>query len=343
MYRLLRQGLFRLPAETAHDLGLLGLDLAGGWLGKPVPACPVDCFGLTFPNPVGLAAGLDKNGDHIDALGRLGFGFIEIGTVTPRAQPGNPKPRMFRLPQQQAVINRLGFNNKGIDHLCGQVRRSRWVADGGILGINIGKNKDTAQAQASEDYLICLRKAWPIASYITVNISSPNTSGLRELQHGDSFADLLTQLHSERERMIARHQRDVPLLIKLAPDMSTDAMDLVADRLNSAEISGVICSNTTISRPAAIAALPHADQDGGLSGAPLRPLADACLREFRQRLRADLSIIGTGGICNGGDAAEKIRLGASLVQFYTGLIYTGPELIHAAVTAILQSGDADKR
>jgi len=342
MYKLLRQGLFRLPAETAHDLGLIGLDLAGGWLAKSPPPCPVTCLGLQFPNPVGLAAGLDKNGDHIDALAALGFGFVEIGTITPRPQPGNPRPRMFRLPQQQAVINRLGFNNKGIDHLCRQVRRSRWVADGGILGINIGKNKDTAQQQASEDYLICLRKAWPLASYITVNISSPNTSGLRDLQHGDSFAELLTQLQTERERMIKRHQRDVPLLIKLAPDMSAAEMDLVATRLNNAAIDGVICSNTTISRPPDIADARHGDESGGLSGAPLRPLADACLREFRQRLRADLPIVGTGGICNADDAAAKIKLGASLVQFYTGLIYTGPGLISAAVTAILQQRDADQ-
>lgn len=342
MYQLLRHGLFRLPAEAAHDLGLLGLDLAGSWLAQPPPPCPVSCLGLAFPNPVGLAAGLDKNGDHIDALGRLGFGFVEIGTITPRAQPGNPKPRMFRLPRQQAVINRLGFNNKGIDHLCRQVRRSRWASDGGIVGINIGKNKDTPPTQASEDYLICLRKAWPLASYITVNISSPNTSGLRDLQHGDCFAELLTQLESERERMVARHQRDVPLLIKLAPDMTAAEMDAVAKRLNSAAIDGVICANTTISRPAGIASVQHGNEAGGLSGAPLRPLADACLHAFRQRLRADLPIIGTGGICQGSDAAEKIRLGASLVQFYTGLIYRGPSLIHDAVTAILQLADADQ-
>jgi len=342
MYQLLRHGLFRLPAEAAHDLGLFGLDLAGSLLAQPPPPCPVSCLGLAFPNPVGLAAGLDKNGDHIDALGRLGFGFIEIGTITPRPQPGNPKPRMFRLPQQQAVINRLGFNNKGIDHLCRQVRRSRWVENGGILGINIGKNKDTPQQQASEDYLICLRKAWPLASYITVNISSPNTSGLRDLQHGYSFAELLTQLESERERMVARHQREVPLLIKLAPDMTAAEMDVVAQRLNSAAIDGVICANTTISRPSGIASVAHGTETGGLSGAPLRPLADRCLHVFRQRLRTDLPIIGTGGICQGSDAAEKIRLGASLVQFYTGLIYRGPALIHDAVTAILQLADADQ-
>lgn len=335
MYQLLRQGLFRLPAETAHDLGLLGLDLAGKWLAKPVPACPLTAFGLQFPNPVGLAAGLDKNGDHLDALAALGFGFVEIGTVTPRPQPGNPKPRMFRLPETQAVINRLGFNNKGIDYLCRQVRRSRWVAAGGIVGINIGKNKDTPQHQAVEDYMICLRKAWPLASYITINISSPNTSQLRDLQHGEQFSELLQSLEQEALRMRDRHQREVPLLIKLAPDMTSAEIDVVCDRLNHAAIAGVICGNTTISRPAEILSSRHATETGGLSGAPLLGLANACLQAFRQRLRADLPIIGTGGITCGADAAGKVAMGASLVQFYTGLIYAGPTLVHDAVQAII--------
>jgi dihydroorotate dehydrogenase len=334
MYRLLREGLFRLPAEAAHDLGLLGIDLAGRWLAAAPQSLPVQAFGLDFPNPVGLAAGLDKNGDHIDALAALGFGFIEIGTVTPRPQPGNPKPRMFRLPRAQAVINRLGFNNLGIDHLCRQVRRSRWHADGGLLGVNIGKNRDTPQDQANEDYLVCLRRAYPLASYVTVNISSPNTAGLRDLQHGEAFAALLDALQEERERMRARHDRRVPLLIKLAPDLDEAAIDDAAARLNDSDIDGVICGNTTLSRPEALLGLAHADEAGGLSGAPLRPLADATLKAFRERLRADLPLVGTGGIVCGADAARKIALGATLVQFYTGLIYAGPRLVADAVDAI---------
>ncbi len=325
--------LFRLPAETAHDLSLTGLDWAGQLLACPPEPLPTQTLGLTFPNPVGLAAGLDKNGDHIDALLALGFGFIEIGTITPKPQPGNPKPRIFRLPQAQAVINRLGFNNKGVLHLVRRVERSQARKDGAIIGINIGKNKDTANEQAVDDYLYCLERVYPLASYITINISSPNTENLRDLQHRDALLKLLGPLRERQLQLASQHDHHAPLLVKLAPDLDEPQMDQIAAVIQQTEMQGIICGNTTISRRS-VSKLKHGRQAGGLSGAPLKHKADALLLAMRQRLPDNLPIIGTGGITEGQHARDKFDAGASLVQFYTGMIYQGPKLITECVDAL---------
>lgn len=336
-FPLVRELLFRLPPEQAHHLTLQGLSLAErlGLLGMlpAVPAGPVEVMGIRFPNPVGLAAGLDKNGDHIDGLATLGFGFIEIGTVTPRPQPGNPQPRLFRLPEARAIINRMGFNNLGVDHLVAQVQRARYR---GVLGINIGKNFDTPVERAADDYLICLEKVYPHASYVTVNISSPNTKGLRALQSGDALHDLLAKLKAAQGRLAAREGRYVPLAVKIAPDLSEDEVGVIAEQLVQHEIDGVIATNTTISRPM-VTGMPHADEQGGLSGRPVRELSTQTLRRLAQALAGRVPIIGVGGIEDGASAAEKIAAGASLVQVYTGFIYRGPALIREASTAVAQA------
>ncbi|MAT51733.1 MAG: dihydroorotate dehydrogenase (quinone) [Porticoccaceae bacterium] len=335
MYSLLRRALFALPAETSHELSLdmLGalerLNLLG--LAAPaVPSAPVQVMGLTFDNPVGLAAGLDKNGDYFNALGALGFGFVEIGTVTPRPQPGNPKPRLFRLPEQEAIINRMGFNNLGIDHLVDQVRRRRY---GGVLGINIGKNAVTPVENAVDDYLIGMAGAYPHADYITVNISSPNTPGLRSLQFGDSLHRLLAPLKQSQESLTRKHGRQVPLAIKIAPDMNDEEIAATAKVLLDEGIDGVIATNTTIGRDG-VEQSPLASETGGLSGAPLMAKSTAVIRVLAESLSGRIPIIGVGGITSGDDAAEKIRAGASLVQIYSGFIYRGPALIADAVEAI---------
>lgn len=339
MYSLLRSCLFQLPAETAHHLALESLQVSarsglGCLLTPRVPALPCRVMGLDFPNPVGLAAGLDKNGDYIDALAALGFGFVEIGTVTPRPQPGNPQPRLFRLPQAGAIINRMGFNNHGVDYLVARVRASKlYRQQSGILGINIGKNKDTAAEQAVDDYLICLRKVYAYASYITVNLSSPNTPGLRDLQFGEPLRRLLGTLKQEQQKLAAQHGRSVPLTVKIAPDMATDDIHNVAAALREFAFDGVIATNTTIARDA-VARLPHGNEAGGLSGAPLTQKSTAVIRELAQALAGSLPIIGVGGIMGGADAAAKIEAGAALVQMYTGFIYGGPALIGDAVRAI---------
>lgn len=333
MYSLLQKLLFRLPAETAHDLGLAGIDWAGQLLADPPKPLPTEALGLTFPNPVGLAAGLDKNGDHIDALLALGFGFIEIGTITPKPQPGNPKPRMFRLPEAQAVINRLGFNNKGVAHLVRQVERSKARKTGAIVGINIGKNKVTPNEQAVDDYLYCLQRVYPLASYITINISSPNTENLRDLQHRDALLQLLGPLRERQLQLADQHDHHAPLLVKLAPDLDEPQMDQIAEVVQQTEMQGIICGNTTISRRG-VSKLTHGKQVGGLSGAPLKPKADALLQAMRQRLPDDFPIIGTGGIIEGQHARDKLDAGANLVQFYTGMIYRGPALITECVDAL---------
>ena len=346
MYGLLRPLLFALDPERAHALGLGGLDLLrraglGGLLAPPPPApLPTRAFGLTFPNPVGLAAGLDKNGAHVDALLALGFGFVEVGTVTPRPQPGNPRPRLFRLPQAQALINRMGFNNDGVDALVRNVGRAQ--RRGGLLGINIGKNKDTPNDEAALDYLHCLRKVYPLADYVTVNISSPNTAGLRELQEEQALRRLVAILREEQERLAARHGRRVPVLVKIAPDLSDSDIDAAGRVLGDLQVDGVIATNTTTTRPG-IGGLRHAGQAGGLSGAPLMGKSTAVLRMLRTRLPEQIPLVGVGGILHGADAATKQTAGAVLVQHYTGLVYRGPELVGECVEALRRRKEAPSR
>jgi dihydroorotate dehydrogenase len=335
MYALARRALFALDAERAHTLTLQALvhaeriGLGTVFAGK-VQQLATRCLGLEFPNPVGLAAGFDKNGEAIDALAKLGFGFIEVGTVTPKAQPGNPKPRVFRLPEAQAVINRLGFNNAGLPGLQRNLARSQFS---GVLGINIGKNKDTDNADAVQDYLQCLRAVYARASYVTVNISSPNTQGLRALQGKQALTKLLGELKDAQQQLAVQHAKHTPLVLKIAPDLSDAELDDIAQVINDARIEGVIASNTTLARDG----LPDgafARESGGLSGAPLRTAATRVLAGLKQRLHKDIALIGTGGICHGADAAEKARAGATLVQFYTGMVYRGPALIAECVDAI---------
>jgi dihydroorotate dehydrogenase len=335
MYALARNVLFKLSAESAHEL-TIDLIGAGGRLGLNRLLCgapaqfPLRVMGLEFPNPVGLAAGLDKNGDAIDGFAQLGFGFIEIGTVTPRPQPGNPQPRIFRLPQADAIINRMGFNNHGVEHLLARVQASRYR---GVLGINIGKNFDTPVERAADDYLLCLNKVYAHASYVTVNVSSPNTPGLRSLQFGDSLKQLLEALRLRQEDLTAEHGRRVPLAIKIAPDMTDEETVLVARALVETGMDGVIATNTTLSREG-VAGLLHGDEAGGLSGAPLREKSTHTVRVLAAELGGRLPIIAVGGITEGRHAAEKIAAGASLVQVYSGFIYRGPQLIREAVDAI---------
>ncbi|HZJ92833.1 MAG TPA: quinone-dependent dihydroorotate dehydrogenase [Thiopseudomonas sp.] len=335
MYNLSRRLLFKLSAETAHEvtIDLLG---AAGRLGLPrrvvkqPAALPIRVMGIDFPNPVGLAAGLDKNGDAILGLSGLGFGFIEIGTVTPRPQPGNPKPRLFRLPAAEGVINRMGFNNLGVDHLLARVRNAKFE---GVLGINIGKNVDTPVENAADDYLICMEKVYGSASYITVNVSSPNTPGLRSLQFGDSLKNLLSTLRQRQEELTALHGKLVPLAIKIAPDMTDEEITDVANILLETGMNAVIATNTTVSR-AGVEGMLHADEAGGLSGAPVREQSTHVVRVLAETLAGRIPIIAAGGITEGQHAAEKIEAGASLVQIYSGFIYKGPELIRASVDAI---------
>jgi len=336
MYRLARPFLFGLDAERGHSLGLKAIEMAyrtgtSPLLARTVAPMPTKAMGLTFPNPVGLAAGLDKNGAHIDALLALGFGFVEIGTVTPRPQPGNPTPRMFRLPQHQAVINRLGFNNEGVDVLVRNVERAR--RKNGLLGINIGRNKDTSNDRAASDYLYCLERVYPLADYITVNISSPNTAGLRELQEEQALRHLIGALRESQEELGAQHGKRVPMLVKIAPDLSDEDIDAVARVLRDLSVDGVIATNTTVSR-LSVQEHPLAHETGGLSGAPLMEQSTTVLRKLRTRLPDHIPVIGVGGILSGADAVAKMSAGASLVQCYTGLVYRGPELVSECVEAI---------
>ncbi len=335
-YGLARTLFFRLNGETSHELGLdlLGAAQRTGLLKnlvKDIPDLPVEVAGIRFPNPVGLAAGLDKNGDYIDAFATLGFGFIEIGTITPRPQPGNPKPRLFRLPEHEAIINRMGFNNKGVDHLVEQVKKAKF---NGVLGINIGKNFDTPVENATSDYLICLEKVYQYATYITVNISSPNTPGLRTLQYGDALKELLLPVKA-RQQELAEKFGYKPVFVKIAPDMTDDETHSVADTLVECGIDGVIATNTTLSREA-VKGHRFADEAGGLSGAPVRDLSTHTVKTLSEALNGRLPVIGVGGILNGADAVEKIHAGASLVQVYSGFIYRGPELVAESVQAIAQ-------
>ncbi len=335
LYSLARPFLFALDPEVAHDLALAALKLLerGGvasMLAGAGPAQRVKLMGLEFPNALGLAAGLDKNGEYIDALATLGFGFIEIGTVTPRPQPGNPKPRMFRLPEAQALINRLGFNNHGVERLIANVLRARYR---GILGINIGKNFDTPIERAADDYEFCLAKVYAHASYVTVNVSSPNTRDLRQLQGADELGALAGKLKTEQKRLADVHGRYVPLVLKIAPDLDDAQIEAIAKCLLKHKLDGVIATNTTVSRTG-VAGLPHAAAAGGLSGAPLRDASTAVIRKLARLLEGRVPIIGVGGVMSAADARAKLAAGASLVQIYTGFIYRGPQLIGEILRAL---------
>ena len=331
VYSLLRPLLFRLAPETSHHLTLGLLRRAAGLsrlIATAAAAKPCQVMGLDFPNPVGLAAGLDKNGEYIDALATLGFGFIEVGTVTPRPQPGNPRPRLFRVPQARALINRMGFNNHGADRLIENIRRARYK---GILGINIGKNADTPMENAADDYIACLRKVYPFASYVAINISSPNTQGLRELQQKQELDSLLSVLKEEHKKLAKLFGKQAPLVLKIAPDLGEQEISNIAALLLAHKIDGVIATNTTVSR-AGIEGLSQ--ESGGVSGAPLKEKSTAVIRQLAAALQGQLPIIGVGGIMSGADALEKFEAGASLAQVYTGLIYRGPELVDEIAAAL---------
>lgn len=335
MYSLIRKALFSLDAEVAHDLTIKSLkNLGAGPLklffpNKPADK-PVDVMGIHFPNPVGLAAGLDKNGECINAFGALGFGFVEIGTITPRPQPGNDKPRIFRLPAANAVINRMGFNNKGVDYLVQQVRKANFK---GVLGINIGKNKDTPEENAKDDYLHCMRKVYNFASYITINISSPNTPGLRSLQYGEALNELLSALKTEQKSLAEQYDKYVPLAVKIAPDLTQEEIEGIAQCLLDNNIDGVIATNTTLARDK-VEHLEFGNEQGGLSGAPVTEQSTKVIGLLSQALDKKIPIIGVGGIMSAQDAQEKLDAGASLVQIYTGFIYQGPELVNDIVDSL---------
>lgn len=338
LYALARPLLFALDPETAHNLTLPLLRYAAN-LGIPAtinrPVADVrHVMGLSFPNAVGLAAGLDKDGDYIDGLSALGFGFIEIGTVTPRPQPGNPRPRMFRLPQAHALINRMGFNNGGVDAFVRNVQSSRFYQEKlGVIGLNIGKNADTPMERATDDYLICLDKVYPYASYVTVNISSPNTKNLRQLQQASELDELLTKLKEAQNRLADKHGHYVPIVLKIAPDLDIEQIRTIADALLRHHMDGVIATNTTITRDA-VQGLAHANEMGGLSGAPVRELSNRVIRALHQQLGKDIPIIGVGGIFSADDAQAKLDAGASLIQLYTGLVYRGPALVGECARAL---------
>ena len=338
MYALARPLLFSLDPEAAHRLTMPLLNRAAGLgvtrlLTKPLPD-PRTVMGITFANPVGLAAGLDKDGAYIDGLAALGFGFLEIGTVTPRPQPGNPLPRMFRLPAARALINRMGFNNGGVDAFVANVQASAFYRERrGILGLNIGKNASTPIENAVDDYLLCLDKVYPFADYVTVNISSPNTSNLRQLQGASELDALLSRLKQQQERLADQHRRYVPIALKIAPDLDADQIRVIADALLRHRMDAVIATNTTVAR-AAVTGMAHAQETGGLSGAPVAAASTAVIRALKMQLGGAIPIIGVGGILSAADAQEKMHAGASLIQLYTGLIYRGPALVAECAAAV---------
>ncbi len=336
LYPIARTALFALDPEVAHHVALHSLKKLhrlnlSGLVGRRLSA-PCEVMGLQFENPVGLAAGLDKNGEYIDALAAMGFGFIEVGTVTPRPQPGNPKPRMFRLPENEALINRLGFNNGGLEAFVANVQRAKFK---GVLGLNIGKNFDTPIEKAVDDYVTCLRGVYPFASYVTVNISSPNTKGLRDLQAAEQLQKLLSTLKAEQAKLAKKHKKHVPLVLKIAPDLDLKAIREIASLTIENNFEGIIATNTTISRDA-VRDHPLAKETGGLSGKPLFSPSTEVLRELAKALKGNIPVIGVGGILSGADAKAKMNAGASLVQIYTGFIYRGPDLIRDAVRAIAE-------
>ncbi|MEI7574878.1 MAG: quinone-dependent dihydroorotate dehydrogenase [Methylotenera sp.] len=329
IYSLASPLLFQFDAESIHDFTLKSLNIAERLGALSLYPSPPVCqsrqvMGITFPNPVGLAAGLDKNAAVIDAMAALGFGFIEVGTVTPRPQPGNPKPRLFRLKEAQGIVNRFGFNNLGVDHLIENVKVAKYK---GVLGINIGKNFDTPMENAVDDYLICMQKVYAHATYITVNISSPNTKNLRALQEKEALAHLLATLKLEQTKLANQHGKYVPITLKIAPDLEFEQINEIADLLMEHNIDGVIATNTTLDRDS-VQGIEHAEEAGGLSGAPVRKKSTLVIQQLSQRLQGAVPIIGVGGILSGADAVEKIAAGADLVQVYSGLIYKGPKLVH---------------
>ncbi|CAH0992739.1 Dihydroorotate dehydrogenase (quinone) [Sinobacterium norvegicum] len=335
MYSLFRSILFQMQPETSHNVSMKLMTLANKvgalrLVATPIKPQPLTVMGVEFPNPVGLAAGLDKNGDYIEAMGALGFGFVELGTVTPLAQPGNPQPRLFRLPEHQAIINRMGFNNKGVDHLVEQVKNTAFK---GVIGINIGKNKDTPNDNALDDYLICMRKVYQHADYIVVNLSSPNTPGLRDLQFGEPLEQLLAGLKTEQKSLAEQHGKYVPVAVKIAPDMSEDDIVQVAGAIKASGIDGIVATNTTIDKTA-VASSPLHTEAGGLSGAPVTDKSTAVIAKVREVVGDEMPIIGVGGILNSQHAVDKIHAGANLVQVYSGFIYKGPDLIRDSVAAI---------
>jgi dihydroorotate dehydrogenase len=335
LYALAKPFLFQLDAESAHDLTLKSLKLAEksgllSLLPKPEKCQTKQVMGLNFPNPVGLAAGLDKNGAVIDGMAALGFGFLEIGTITPRAQPGNSKPRLFRVNEAEGIINRFGFNNLGVDNLIQNVQAAKYS---GILGINIGKNFDTPNERAVDDYLICMRKVYAHASYVAVNISSPNTKNLRQLQEKEALDALLATLKAEQKLLADKHGKYVPIALKIAPDLDESQIIEIADLLKAHQFDGVIATNTTLARDA-VDGLPNANEAGGLSGAPVREKSTIVISQLSKNLAGELPVIGVGGILSGADAAEKISAGASLVQVYSGLIYRGPSLVRDVCKAL---------
>jgi len=332
LYALVRPLLFRLDPELAHELtlGLADAPLRFGLMRVArAPGAPVRAMGLEFPNAVGLAAGLDKNAEYVDALSRLGFGFLEVGTVTPRPQPGNPRPRLFRLPRAEALINRMGFNNVGLDAFLDNLSRVRWR---GILGINIGKNADTPIERAAEDYAACFERVYARASYVTVNVSSPNTKNLRDLQENRQLDALLARLAGLREPLAQRHGKRVPLALKVAPDLEGAQVQAIADAVRRHGVDAVIATNTSVSRDG-VDGLRHAGEAGGLSGAPIRGRATATLAALAAALKGEAALVGVGGILRGEHAVEKLDAGASLVQLYTGLIYRGPDLVAECISA----------
>ena len=341
-YSLARPFLFGLDPEHAHELTLAALarlqntPLQCAWSQKRVHD-PLNVAGLTFPNRIGLAAGLDKNGRCIDGLGAMGFGFIEVGTVTPKAQPGNPKPRMFRLPEANALINRLGFNNDGLAAFVGNVKQARFRAQGGILGLNIGKNAATPIERAVDDYLLCLDGVYPHADYVTVNISSPNTQNLRTLQSDAALDALLGAVQERKAQLVKQHGRHVPIFVKIAPDLDEAQIGVIAATLKRNAIDGVIATNTTIARDA-VKNLPHGHEAGGLSGAPVFEASNRVIVQLRAALGNGYPIIGVGGVMSAADAQTKVAAGADLVQVYTGFIYKGPALIAAAARALASKG-----
>ncbi|MFQ3190767.1 MAG: dihydroorotate dehydrogenase [Paraglaciecola sp.] len=334
-YPAIRKVLFQFDAETIHELTIKGLKSTGSTplnalYKQRVAKKPVTVMGINFPNPLGLAAGLDKNGECINAFAAMGFGFIEVGTVTPRPQPGNPKPRIFRLPEANAVINRMGFNNKGVDYLVSQVRSAKFS---GVLGINIGKNKDTPDENAKDDYIHCMQKVYDFASYITINISSPNTPGLRSLQYGDALNELLSALKVEQAKLEKQYNKYVPIAVKIAPDLTEDEVKSIAISLIDNNIDGVIATNTTLSREG-VEGLEYGNEQGGLSGGPVKEKSTTVISLLAKALDNKLPIIGVGGIASSYDANEKLIAGASLVQIYTGFIYQGPPLVKEIVNGV---------
>ena len=334
-YPAIRKVLFQFDAETIHELTIKGLKSTGktplnAFYKQSVQNKPVTVMGITFPNPLGLAAGLDKNGECINAFAAMGFGFVEVGTVTPRPQPGNDKPRIFRLPEANAIINRMGFNNKGVDYLVSQVQAANFK---GVLGINIGKNKDTSEENAKDDYLHCMRKVYDLATYITVNISSPNTPGLRALQYGDALDELLSALKAEQRILTDKYGKYIPLTVKIAPDLSEDEVKSIAKSLIDNGIDGVIATNTTLSREG-VEGLEFGSEQGGLSGQPVKDKSTQVIKILSEALDNKLPIIGVGGIASSDDANEKLAAGASLVQVYTGFIYQGPPLVKEIVNGL---------